>query len=273
MTTIVHMYGALASHRRARVLQEAIAASPAETLPDDGGVVVMFGEDFQQGDVAEQKRIINWTRSPGRVLLLLPPYKLASCSLPVAWRPERIETPPTGGEGLAKILAPEVDYRLTGSLQTPALAGSTWGNQSICVGSYRVHPAAGLFVVTCLPLWSLTTLDAAQAANAWITDLISLSGQSVAAPADNKPAPLKPDHFGILVFLMSRRFGNNDEALMALGRSTIFKWSPDHARGLIEELTERGLVQNAAPTTEAEDLVMCSPYATYVSALREVSHE
>ena len=105
MTTIVHMYGALASHRRARVLQEAIAASPAETLPDDGGVVVMFGEDFQQGDVAEQKRIINWTRSPGRVLLLLPPYKLASCSLPVAWRPERIETPPTGGESFDGVLA------------------------------------------------------------------------------------------------------------------------------------------------------------------------
>ena len=71
-------------------------------------------------------------------------------------------------KGLAKVLAPEVAYRLTGKLQTPPLPGATWSDLSVCVGSYRLHPAAGLFAVTCLPLWSLAVLDAPEEIENWL---------------------------------------------------------------------------------------------------------
>jgi hypothetical protein len=85
---------------------------------------------------------------------------------------------PRGGEGLAKVLAPEVGYRLTGKLQAPAVPGATWSDLSVAVGSYRLHPAAGLLAVTCLPLWSLAVLDAPGYLESWFTSLVSLAGES-----------------------------------------------------------------------------------------------
>ena len=84
-------------------------------------MVLAFAEAFQGAEEGVQARLIEWTRTPGRLLLLLPPFTAAACERPVPWRAERMESAPHGGEGLAKLLAPEVAYRLTGKLQTPAV--------------------------------------------------------------------------------------------------------------------------------------------------------
>lgn len=270
MNVPVLLHGALATHRRGKVLQEALLAAPAESLPDGRAIVVAFADGFQSAEPEEQFRLIEWTRAPGHLLLLVPPFGTAQCERPVSWRAERIDIVPQGGEGIAKLLAPEVAYRLTGNLQTPPVPGATWSDLSVCVGSYRLHPAAGMFAVTCLPIWSLAVLDVAPQVEAWLACLVDLVGD-VRVAQTLEPAALQPDHYGLLVFLLSQAFENEEQALAGLSSSPIFRFSAAKGRSLLRELHERGLVAGAAPTTQAHELVMQSPYAPYVSAVREVS--
>lgn len=269
MNVPVLLHGALATHRRGKILREALSAEATTTLPDSGAVIIAFGDAFQCAEDGEQARLIEWTRSPGHMLLLVPPFAASTCKRPVRWRAERMEGGPRGGEGLAKTLAAEVMYRLEGKLQTPPLLGATWSDLSVCVGTYRLHPAAGLFAVTCLPLWSLAVLDAPEETQRWLVSLLALAGEAKPAAAPPQTT-LSPDHYGLLVFLLSRRFEDDEQAITALRASSIFRIAPERALSLLNELRVRGLVMGAVPTTEATELVMESPYAPYVSALREV---
>ena len=107
-------------------------------------------------------------------------------------------------------------------------------------------------------------------ARKWLQSLVSLAGEARPAPAPAQ-APLSADHFGLLVFLLSRRFDGDEQALSTLRKSPIFRIAPERAQALLNELRTRGLVVGVMPTTEATQLVMQSPYALYVTALREVT--
>ncbi|WP_316237047.1 hypothetical protein [Bradyrhizobium sp. SZCCHNR1015] len=270
MTAPVLLHGPLAAHRRGRILQEALSAEEAATLPEGRAVVLAFADGFQDAEEGEQSRLVEWTRMPGHLLLLVPPFAVGACTRPVTWRAERMERAPAGGEGLAKVLASEVAYRLDGKLQTPAVPGATWSDLSVCIGTYRLHPAAGLFAVTCLPLWSLAVLDAPEALASWFASLSALSGESQPT-AQRVESALQPDHYGLLVFLLSRSFDDEEQAIAALRSSSVFRFSPERGRSLLQELRDRGLVAGVLPTAEATEHVMQSPYAPYISALREVS--
>ena len=270
MSIPVLLHGTLAAHRRGKILREALAADTATALPDSGAVVVGFADAFQGADADEQSRLVEWTRAPGHTLLLVPPFAAGVCEFPVSWRAERRESVPRGGEGLAKTLAAEVTYRLEGRLQTPSLPGATWSDLSVSIGTYRLHPAAGLFAVTCLPLWSLAVLDVPDETQRWIAGLVALAGEArpvAAAP----PNTLSPEHYGLLVFLLSRPFTDDEEMIAMLRTSSILRIAPERARALLNDLRAQGLVVGAVPTTATSELVMRSPYAPYVSALREVN--
>jgi hypothetical protein len=266
----VLLHGTLASHRRGRVLEEALGAAPGAELPGGGAALLAFAEEFQTAAEGERKRLVEWTRTPGHLLLLVPPFASPGCDDPVSWRAERMEAAPRGGTGLAKVLAPEVTHRITGKLQAPTEPGAIWSDLSTSLGTHRAHPAAGLFAVTCLPLWSLTVLDAAGELESWFASLFALAGRvGVASPPAE--SPLSPDHYGLLVFLLARSSVDEEEALAALARSSVFRFPSDRARSLLVDLRARGLVEGAAPTTEAAELVERSPYAHFVHALRQVA--
>jgi hypothetical protein len=270
MNAPVFLHGSLASHRRGRILQEALSAVPNPNLPEGGAIVLEFGENFQEAEQDERARLIEWTKAPGHLLLLVPPFGPAACEAPVTWRAERLDGGARGGQGLAETLAPEVGYRLTGHLQTPAIPGAAWSDLSVCVGVYRLHPAAGLFAVTTLPVWSLAVLDATAELESWLGSLAQLAGES-RLPQAPEAAPLSADHYGFIVYLLSRIFRDEEQAVDGLRSSMIFRISPERGRSLLKDLQGRGLVDGAAPTSTAEELVMQSPYAHYVSALREVN--
>lgn len=270
MSVPVLLHGSLAVHRRGKILQESLSAEPTSELPAGGAVVLAFADAFERAEASEQSRLVEWTRTSGHLLLLLPPFAARTCERPVSWRAERMEHAPRGGEGLAKVLASEVAYRLDGKLQTPAVPGATWSDLSVCVGTYRAHPAAGLFAVTCLPLWSLSVLDAPTELESWLANLFALAGESKpGAPAVERA--LRPEHYGLLIFLLSQSFEEEEQVIAALHSSPIFRFSPERARSLLKELRDRDLVIGAAPSAAAQELVMHSPYAAYVSAVREVT--
>jgi hypothetical protein len=113
-------------------------------------------------------------------------------------------------------------------------------------------------------------LDAPRETEAWLGSLIDLAGE-IQVSQTPEPAALQPDHYGFLVFLMSQSFESEQRALGGLQSSNVFRFSIERGRSLLKELRERGLVEGGAPTPEARELVMQSPYAPYVAALREVS--
>ena len=121
MKVPVLLHGTLATHRRGQLLTEALSAAPAQRLPEGRAIVLTFADGFQAAELEEQSNLIEWTRAPGHLLLLVPPFGRTQCDRPVAWRAERIDRAPQGGEGIAKVLAQEVAYRLTGKLQTPCV--------------------------------------------------------------------------------------------------------------------------------------------------------
>lgn len=266
----IHLTGKLAQHRRGRILQEAASAIAGDELPQGRALALDFGESFQSANPSVQQRLIDWTRAPGHALLLMPPFIAESCTTPVNWTAERRGDPPRGSQGIAQILAPEVDYRLTGKLQTPAVTGATWSDLSMVVGTYRSHPAAGMFAATPLPLWSLTVLDAAQELRIWLDELAALAGEP---RPDMKPkdTPLCADHYGFLIYLLSGNFDNVNDAMDGLHASSIFRISTAKARALLEDLQSRNLHDGLKPTQEAEQLVLQSPYGHYLSALREAN--
>jgi len=268
MTFPVLLHGPLAAHRRGKILRESFSAEPATSLPENGAVIMAFADGFQGSAEYERKQLVEWTRAAGHMLLLLPPFAAGACECPVSWRAERMEGRPRGGEGLARILMGEVTHRLDGKLQTPSLPGATWSDLSVCLGIHRLHPAAGLLAVTCLPIWSLAVLDAPEAAHRWLASLVTLAGEAKpVAPAAE--TPLSADHYGLLVFLLSRRFEGEEQALAALHASPVFRIAPERALSLLQDLRARGLVIDANPTTEAAELVMQSPYSSFVSALHK----
>ena len=268
MTSPVLLHGPLAAHRRGKILREALAAEPATTLPDNKAVLMAFADGFQGSTEYERKHLVEWTRAAGHVLLLVPPFAAGTCEYPVPWRAERMEGGPRRGEGLAKMLAGEVSHRLEGRLQTPSLPGATWSDLSVCLGIHRLHPAAGLLAITCLPIWSLTVLDAPEETQRWLAGIVALAGEAKpVAPAAE--TPLSADHYGLLVFLLSRPFEGEEQALAALHASPVFRIAPERAVSLLQDLRVRGLVIDAMPTAHAAELVMQSPYSPFVSALRE----
>jgi hypothetical protein len=190
VTVPVLLHGALAAHRRGNILREALSAEATTTLPEDGAVVMAFAEAFQGADDGEQARLVEWTRAAGHVLLLVPPFAAGTCGRPVSWRAERMEGGARGGEGLAKMLASEVTHRLEGKLQSPPLLGATWSDLSVCVGTHRLHPAAGLFAITCLPLWSLSVLDAPEETQNWMASLVAMAGEAKPTVAPAQTAAL-----------------------------------------------------------------------------------
>lgn len=269
MSVPLFLNGGLAGHRRGLILQDAAGAEPCAAPPDGAGILIEFGEVFQAA-AEQQAPLLEWARTPGRVLLLVPPFGSETCGRPVPWRAEPSSTEKRGGEGLAALLAAEVHYRLCGDLQTPALAGAAWAGGDLGVGLYRAHPAAGLFAVTTLPLWSLAVLDAGPELKAWLTALAGLAGQA-RPPVDPEPQPLRPDHYGFLVLLLSQTFADHVHLLAGLRDSAVFKIPAEQASTLLADLQARGLVVGVAPTPAAEALVMQSPYASYLRALREVN--
>lgn len=263
------LFQALASHRRGRVLRDVAGAQPVDELPASG-MVLLFGEDFQTAPERHQRDLVEWTRQPGRVLLLLPPFRPEETVVPVPWKVERMTTAPSGGEGISRRLANEVTHRLTGRLQSAPIPGSTWQGLSVSTAIYRSHPASGVFAATCLPIWSLTVLDLEPDLRAWLQAVEGLAGEP-RVTAVQEPAPLRPEHFGMLVFLLSCSFSSDDDALDRLEASDLFRFSRAEGTRLLADLQRRGLTVAATPTDEAERMVMESPYAGYVGAIREAA--
>jgi hypothetical protein len=267
----IWLLGSLASHARGKVLSEAIGAIGVEFLPNGSGLCLAFGTDFQAADAPTQQTWLNWTAVSGRALLLIPPFNVTECKLPVSWRAFRPQKPePIATDSLGKLVAAEVKFEIAGMLQTAVEVVGEWKGGGMHTGYYRKHPHSGLFAMTCLPLWSLTVLDHRRIIQEWLKTLDALAGDSAPTIAvEEVTTEFRPnrDHFAMMLHLCERDFASNDEALDRLAESLVFAIPDESARQCLSALEEAGFVNSGKLTDEGRETLLDSPYAVYATAI------
>jgi hypothetical protein len=266
----VWLLGALAGHARGKLLIEAIDASVAHVLPPEYGLCMAFGSEFQEHDEESQREWVRWAEPAGRTLLLMPPFKMVETTIPVPWRiyrPQRVEAE---ADRLAKLLASEVRYELTGTVQIATDIGGQWKGGGINTGYYRKHPHSGLFALTCLPLWSLMVLDHRELLQNWSRALHDLAGDpTLQHGADEQSHAFRPskDHFAMLLHLCERVFDSTDEAVAALADSPVLTMPAVAARQCLQQLKEAELAVDGKLTEAGRAMLFDSPYAAYAEAM------
>ena len=270
----IWLLGSLAKHARGKVLSEAVGAVGIESLPNEFGLCMAFGSDFQTADVPTQHAWVNWTVLSGRTLLLIPPFNVTECKLPVSWRAFRPQKPdPVGTDTLGKLVASEVRFEIAGTLQTAVEVVGGWKGACVHTAYYRKHPHSGLFAITCLPLWSLTVLDHRRTIQDWLQTLSGLAGESAPVIAvEELTTEFRPnrDHFAMMLHLCERDFVSSDEALERLADSPVFAIPEESARRCLGSLEEAGLVNSGKLTEKGREMLLDSQYAVYATAIGRI---
>lgn len=271
----VWLGGALAKHRRGRILKNTVDAEPSEQIPSGYGICILFGSDFQEASEAVQQEWVTWSQESGRVLLLIPPYKSMECLVPRQWAAKRRLTPVTKKDDeFLNTLAPEIQFELEGQLQVAQALGGTWDDQSLCTAYYRSHPHSGLFGITCLPLWSLLILDTVDSLKSWLQQLANLTGgfreenESTSEEPDFEPSQ---NHFTLLLHLTTAHFSSDEEVLETLQASPILSLDAAQAIHYLHDLELHGLVEKSNLTEAGRQLLVESQYAHFAEEMEALT--
>jgi hypothetical protein len=269
VTTAIYLTGTLAVHRRGRFLRDLLAAelSPGGQ-PQGHGFCLAFAADIQDAEEVEQQRWLDWTARSGRALLLVPPLRPGVYLRPAEWRVEAMaETGVATEDSLPAVLAPEVRHCVAGQLQVPDAPSGKWAGGRAHTAYHRRHPAAGIFAVTCLPIWSSALLGRETLAREWLTQLYQLAGAPAAVDEAAEGLTFSADHWAVLLYLCAHRFADGDEAVTSLAHSPLFCVPAERGRECLFELEAGGFAAGARPTKVGRSALLASPYAAYLEAL------
>lgn len=271
MPSSVWLIGSLATHSRGKVLTATSEAIPSDQWPDDFGLGIAFGTDFQNSDKAEQEKWASWCERAGRVLLLVPPFNVAQETVPADWRiyqPPRVES--AVGDRLGKLLTAEVRYEMTGGFQVATEVGGKWNSGGVHTAYYRKHPHSGLFALTCLPLWSLRVLDHPAVVKEWLATLLAVAGEPM--PVSDVLGEYhifhpNEDHFAMMLHLCERNYGGREEALATLPESEVLVMPEQSAIRCLEELEKVGWATGGKLTELGRTNLFESRYGGYAAAM------
>jgi hypothetical protein len=260
------LLGELGRHARGRTLAAAVGAVAGD--PPAHGVALAFSKDAQQ-HLDHLAQWVDWAKEPGRVLVLMPPFERGACDVPTRWEARRTD-PLAGAEvELGRALARERQHELRGDLvPMERVAGQ------VVTGAWRRHPAAGLVVITTLPLWSLLVLDHRAALRAWLEDLVAQAGAPRAATEAPVPEAFQPTphDWTLLLHLCTGPFSDGDAALAALARSQVFRVDGRAAGTALDRLQATGWAKGGVLTEEGRAALAASPYAFHARDLARMSH-
>lgn len=266
MTAPNILLGELGGHARGKTLARVLGAI-AGRLPD-AGVVFGFGRAFQDS-VDHAAECLEWANRPGRALVLLPPFAKEPCKAPVAWEARRTEPLASGETPLARALAAERTFELRGNLVPMERAGT-----QVVTATWRRHPAAGVLIVTALPLWSLRAIEHQDECLAWVEAIVRLAGTplpEVTSTPDEALVPT-PAEWTLLLHLCGGGYASGADALDALARSPTFTLDRSLAQAAWTRLGDAGLVADGAITPRGDELLNKSSYSAYARTLRRMRH-
>jgi len=271
MSYQIYSIGTLADHRRQRILQQAVGAESAQSLPANSGLCLMFGSDFQSAEADAQKNWLAWTERGGNCLLLVPPFGIGKTELPVEWEALPISGVSTEETAtLAKTLASEVRYEITGRLTVAKEIGGLWERHIVHTAYYRRHPHAGLFAVTALPIWSLGALERKERLKKFLDGLYELAGDAPTAgelAESTNDFALAPRHYTVLLHLLTADYADAELALNALETSEIFNLEREKAAASLAELAEAGYADGGKITAKGREILEQSDYQIFAEEL------
>ncbi|MBS1803690.1 MAG: hypothetical protein JST28_10000 [Acidobacteria bacterium] len=270
MSLEVRIAGLLKDHARGRRLIDLLDAGTMSIPDNAAGISLFFGNEFQKLDKEAQSEWMNWSQKPGRAFLLLPPYQPGFLTPLLDWELLSVGSfVDSLASPLARRLSGEVRHQLKGSLQVPSSPSGFWDNGTVNTCFYRRHPHAGLFAATCLPLWSLSLLDAKSELKGWLEQLLSLAGKASQQELEPQVSTteLKPEHFTLLLHLCSQEFRSDDEALNAIAKSELFEVPSMLSRRFMTDLANYGLSKNGRLTEAGRAALANSSFEPFAAEL------
>lgn len=270
MSFPIWLAGSLAVHARGRRLADLVGSLKLEGCEPKTGLCMFFGNEFQRLKKDDQTAWLHWSQEPGRVFLLVPPFHATTLTELLDWEVLSLGSVQDSlSSNLARRLAAEVRLQIKGTFQVPSRPTGAWDNGTVNTCFYRKHPHAGLFAVTCLPVWSLGLLDSKSELLDWFSQLYELAGKPVVADEEKEERLFlaSPEHFTLMLHLSSAEFNSEDRALNDLLRSPYFRMGLDAATRCIQELTAQGLVRSGRLTPAGRLLLARSPYAPFAEEL------
>jgi hypothetical protein len=239
--------------------------------PDGNGVCLAFAGEMQDEPTQQQSALVSWATEPGRTVLLLPPLKQEECTLPVPWRVVRAGTIDSSkNKGLSKQLSAETKYELITEMQPAKLIDGEWSRGGLNTVYYKKHPNSGVFAITTLPLWSLTTLDHQQQLIDWIEQLHSLAGDPLERePEMEKTADFIPtnDHFALMLHLVRGRWRNRQSAIRSLQDSEVLSLPEPRVVECMLDLENGQFALEGRLTELGKKVLLASPYRAYARSL------
>jgi len=273
MKKVILLAGKLGSHVRGKVLESAAGATTLRGSPGRNAMTIWFGTDFQILSDAEKVEWAQWSFASGNSLLLVPPFDTKEEEvIPTRWRIRRRPDRPKGSsEVLANILSSEVEYEIEGRLQFLAEIGGRWKDDSGCTALFRRHPESGVFVITSLPLWSMSVIGNEAALLDWLDRIDELAGEAQALDlGDNHDLPLSNDHIAMILHIGGNSFGTEKQVLEALSEFGVFELAPKRAEEVLQDLIKGGFVCNLRMTNKALNFIARSPYRAYLQELEAI---
>jgi hypothetical protein len=274
---MVFLDSKLAGHRRGRFLATALQAQGFGDALPESGVLLMIGKDLQASEGAHRDVLTSWCAGSGRTLLLLPPYAEGPVLAPLDWTIGfRDSVAEPVGQRVPDLLAEETAYVLYGrDGDCDRDAGHQWPDYSVNTRFSKAHSGSGVLAATCLPLWSITLLNEADAMGSWLRRLHRHAGLAVERRAMDAvvagSTPLTAEALGLMVCLWGWQTGDPNGIFSALAAQTVpmFQLDRERVAALLPELRAAGYLDEQGLSTAGAAALRASPYWGFAVRLRE----
>ncbi len=273
----VFLAGELANHRRGKVIADLFpvnALIESDELPDSGSLI-MFGQNWQQCNKEQQDVYTKWLKLPGRQLLLIPPFKEGLIANHLDWQ-VKLQNEIQEGEGLAASLGDEIKYSFDAtSCQSERTLGHSWQSGELNTLFFKLHATSGQFVVTSLPLWSLTCLNELVLVSDWYKSLFRFAGaakvsEQVSSTKKNKLV-LHEAHHVLLCCAYGKTFEHGIQLIERVKRLALFNVADEALINALVDIDNHQLLNNGNLTKAGEEILIISPYKLYADELQRMA--
>lgn len=274
----LYLEASLASHRHGRYFISQLNAEPMDEPPSDG-MVLIHGKHFQGLNDQAQCRWHEWASRPGCALVLIPPFNAGLISKQLDWKIVFSDAATSDDGQIPKAVAGEVVQRIEGADgDFDRSLGHQWTDFTINTRFNKQHFGSGIFIATCLPLWSISLLDFAEETIAWLGQLLALAGkpgETVRGVNRDETIELVPTDYTLLVCLSAWGLKSAEDVQLALDASKIKLISlPEQAlREGFTRLAALGYVDDSGLNEIGEKALAQSAYWVFAERLKEESQQ
>ncbi|QTA78693.1 Uncharacterized protein dnl_09230 [Desulfonema limicola] len=268
----------LADHRRGRFLSSLLNTEPVDKdLLPETGILLFTGEHYQSLPEKQDEEMWKWCRQPGRVLLILPPYRETKICINTDWTAVyRNKEPDSANHVFADKTASEVIFEIQGQDgEFSRELGHEWSDFTINTRFIKQHSSSGIFAATCLPLWSISLLDNGENIRSWLEEFYKLAGKPSAATQDqqmeNADLHIEPEDYSVLVCCYAWD-EVTEKGILNLGDEmpvSVFDFEKLELSKRLLNLKTAGYIDNYKITKSGVKALELSPFWIYAQELKE----